>query len=270
MLIFLYGPDSYRRRQKLNRIIEEYQRKYSSISCDYFDFEIPEAISRFKEFSAQLLLFDNKKLAILENIFNINPKKLKEIIKPYLDSKDFTILISEENSAPAELKLLLDKAVIIEEFDILKGEKRRFFVQKEIKKRNLILTPKAISFLSEIFSGDNYGLINELEKISFLPKAANQNQQIDIKDLKEFGDYQYLSPNIFDFISALLKNWSLSKKMVVLEKLFLVQEEPVKIFNILASRNFLPKELIKRLADYDVMIKSGKMDYEEVLLDLVI
>jgi len=40
-----------------------------------------------------------------------------------------------------------------------------------------------------------------------------------------------------------------------------------KIFNILAAQ---AGEKIPRMADYDIAVKSGKLDYEEVLLDLAI
>ncbi len=60
------------------------------------------------------------------------------------------------------------------------------------------------------------------------------------------------------------------QKITALERLFIGQEEPVKIFNILASQNRLPIGLIQKLADYDAMVKSGRIDYEEVLLDLAL
>ncbi len=60
------------------------------------------------------------------------------------------------------------------------------------------------------------------------------------------------------------------EKIEALEELFFAREEPAKIFNILASRNYLSPEMLKKLADYDVAVKSGKMDYDEVLVDLAL
>jgi DNA polymerase III delta subunit len=279
MLIFLYGPDSYRRQRKLNKIIEEYKRKYSNLSCDYFDLENPEEFFRLKEFSAQLLIFDNKKLAVLKNIYETDSKKLKEFFKPYLDSEDFTILISEENSPPPEINFLKKKAFSVEKFENLEGDKWRFFIQKEARERNITFTPRALNFLAEIFKGDTWRLINELEKVSlFSPDPVNRdaiasvltNLIIDVKDLEKIGDYHYESPDIFGYINAVCRDWSLSRRIIALEKLFIGQEEPVKIFNILASLKRLPTKLIQKLADYDIMVKSGKIDYEEVLLDLAL
>ena len=158
------------------------------------------------------------------------------------------------------------KSFSTEEFKELKGESWQFFIQKEAKERKLSLASAAINFLAEAFAGDGWGLINELNKLVLLSK----NSPIDAKDLKQIGGYQYQSPNIFGFINAVIENWPLSQRITALEKLFIGQEEPVKIFNILASLKRLPNKLIQKLADYDVMVKSGKLDYEEVLLDLAL
>ena len=221
---------------------------------------------RLKEFSAQLLIFDNKKLAVIRNIYKVDSSKLKEFFKSYLDSKDFTILISEENSLPPELNFLKKKAFSVEKFENLEGDEWRFFIQKEVRQRKIALAPKAIDFLAEMFEKNSWGLINELEKLSLISKDS----PLDVNDLEKIGDYAYQSPNIFSFINAVIGNYEAARRIIALEKLFIGQEEPVKIFNILASLKRLPVKLLQELADYDVMVKSGKMDYEEVLLNLAL
>jgi len=277
MIIYLYGPDSYRRQIELNRIIEEYKQKYSNLSYNYFDLENPEEFSRLEEFGGQLLIFDNQKLAVLKNIFNIELEKIKKFLNTYLNDKSFTLLISEEDVPPPALNFLVEKAFLIKSFEYLKGDKWRFFIQKEAQKRNISITQKALNFLAEAFEGDTWGLINELDKIGLIKTQINADSSvdkhrylIDVSDLEKIGDYRYEAPNIFEYINAISKGGSLSKRIVALEKLFLAQEEPVKIFNIFASLKFLPVRLIQKLADYDVMVKLGKLDYEEVLLDLVL
>lgn len=281
MLIYLYGPDSYRRQKRLNIIADQYRRKYSNLSRDFFDLNFSteagqEEFLRLKEFSGQQLLFsamggsvsggENKKMAVLNNIFGIDAKELKDFFKKYIDSEDFTILISENGLPPKELEFIAKKAFKVEEFKELKDESWRFFIQKEAKERKMFLTSGVVKFLAEAYKGDSWGLINELEKISLISK----NSPIDIEDLKKIGDYNCESPNIFSYINAVSRNWSLPQRIIALEKLFISKEEPVKIFNIFASLNWLPRQIIKKLADCDIMVKSGKMEYEEVLVDLAI
>ena len=271
MIIYLYGHDSYRRQKKLNYYIEEYKKKYSNLSCDFFDLGQEEFL-RLKEFSSQRSLFDNKKMAVLNNIFEIEAEELKDFFKKYLDSEDFTILISEEKLPPKELEFMIKKAFKAEEFPNFEAEKWRFFIQKEAQERKATLTPGAINFLAEVYKNDSWGLVNELEKISLIEPISpiSPIRLIDVQDLKKIGDYNYESPDIFAFINAVSRNWPLARRIIALEKLFIAQEEPLKIFNIFASLNWLPRQLIKNLADCDIMVKSGKMDYEEVLVDLAI
>ncbi len=277
MIIYLYGLDSYRRQRKLNVIINEYRHKHSNLSCDFFDLDPStgsgqEEFLKLKEFSGQRLLFDNKKMAVLNNIFEIETKELKDFFKKYLDSEDFTILISEDKLPPKELEFMIKKAFKVEEFKELKDESWRFFIQKEAKERKAVLTLGAINFLAEVYENDSWGLVNELDKISLIEPISpiSPIRLIDVQDLKKIGDYNYELPDIFAFINAVSRNWPLARRMNALEKLFISQEEPVKIFNIFASLNRLPRQIIKKLADGDIMVKSGKMDYEEVLIDLAI
>ncbi len=232
---------------------------------DSFDLENIEEFSRLKEFSRQLMIFDNKKLAILKNALAIDIKDLREFLKKYLNDENLTILVSEE-IVPAELKSLAKKAFLLEKFDQLEEDKWLFFIQKEAKQRNISFTSQAINFLALAFENDGWGLINELDKISLV----NAKAPLDIKDLRKISYYNYESPGIFDFINTVFKNFSLPQKIIELEKLFIINEEPVKIFNIMASLKWLSRDLIKKLADYDVMVKSGKIDYEEVLLSLAL
>ena len=62
----------------------------------------------------------------------------------------------------------------------------------------------------------------------------------------------------------------MSRRLVDLEILFGHQEEPVKIFNILATSYLNTVFSLQKLADYDAAIKSGKLDYEEALVDLAL
>jgi DNA polymerase III delta subunit len=266
MIIFLHGSDSYRRQKKLNYYTEEYRKKYSNLSCDFFDLGNLEEFLRLKEFSGQQLLFDNKKMAVLNNVFEIEAKELKDFFKKYLDAEDFTILISEEKLPPKELEFMIKEAFKAEEFPNFEAEKLRFFIQKEAKGRKAILTSGAINFLAEAYKNDSWGLVNELDKIGLISPI----KPIDVEDLKKIGDYNYESPDIFAFINAVSRNWPLARRIIALEKLFISQEEPIKIFNIFASLNWLPRQIIKKLADCDIMIKSGKMEYEEVLVDLAL
>lgn len=268
MIIFLYGSDSYRRQKKLKEIIGKYEQKH--LSRQYFDFDSlpaqagksPEEFLKLKEFFSNRSIFEEVKLGILSNVFEgdfleDNESEFINILKANLENKDLTLIISSKKTPLKKFDFLLKEPVLFQEFNDLKGSELVFFIKKETAARDLKLTPAAINFLADFFQGDNWALINELEKLSLFNR-----KDFDISDLKR--KITYYKPMEFNRFFYALNNLSL----VNLEILFSQQEEPAKIFNFLASA--AKGQAIKKFADYDAAIKSGKMDYEEALVDLVL
>jgi DNA polymerase III delta subunit len=127
------------------------------------------------------------------------------------------------------------------------------------------LSAQAAYFLADSFKGDVQGAINEIEKISL----AFPGKTAEISDLFAVGEYKQ-SSNIFSFINSISSDYSVSRKIPALEEIFLSQEEPAKIFNIISAGKRLSPETLDKLADYDIAVKSGKLEYEEVLVDLAL
>ncbi|KKR89273.1 MAG: hypothetical protein UU85_C0004G0114 [Candidatus Wolfebacteria bacterium GW2011_GWA2_42_10] len=274
MIIFLYGPDSYRRRKKLNEMVSRYKTKH--LSWENFDFgksETEKEFSRCREFFASRSLFEKEKLGILEDIFAVPSEifegisgDLKNFLKSNLEDKNFILLISGGKTPPKSFSFLLEKPVLFQEFGNLEGDRLVFFIRKEARARGLELDSRAVNFLAEIFREDIWGLINELEKLSLL-----NSKKIDATRLNELIDYYrpLARPKFFNQLNGLFSH-SLSRRLVDLEILFGHQEEPVKIFNILATSYLNTVFSLQKLADYDAAIKSGKLDYEEALVDLAL
>jgi len=267
MIIFLYGLDSYRRQRKLNKIVEEYKQKHSNISLERFDLEEEGEFERLKDFASQMSIFGNKKMAVLKNISEAEPEKIKEFLKNYFNSENLTVLISE-NSVPNGFESLLKKAFLTKKFDELNAEKLKFFAQKEIQGRGVLISDSALDFLAQNFRDDMWGFINELEKLILW--RTGDKTEIGVSDVRNAGDYFYKAPNMFNFINSVARNLPPRQKIVNLEKLLLRQEEPAKVFNFMASSRYLSKDLVKKLADCDVSAKSGKLDYEDIFLSLAL
>jgi len=85
MIIFLYGQDSYRSRKKLNEIIDHYKKIHQSgLNLKYFNGKELN-FEDFRDEIQQTSMFDEKKLAILEDTFS--NKQFKEKFLKY--SKEF-------------------------------------------------------------------------------------------------------------------------------------------------------------------------------------
>ena len=271
MINFLYGSDSYRQRKKLNEIVGQYGQKH--LTCEKFELDSSRAnqsddeFLRLKEFARNRSIFEKEKLAIVAGLFEFadeNEKKTIEFLKANLHDKDFTIVIFGGKNPNKKFAFLLEQPVSFQEFANLDGEKLKFFIKKEAEKRGLKLAVDAIGFLARIFNNDSWGLINELDKLSLFDSVS-----FDASQLKNLiDDFRPLEMDqFFSQLYALSGNRPLKQKIVSLEVL-LNSEEPAKIFNILAASSRNQPAEIKRFADYDVAVKSGKIDYEEALLDL--
>jgi len=267
MIIFLQGPDSYRRQQKVKELTTFYQQKHPNFDFKKFDLsENQEDYLALKDFLAQQSLFDNFKMTLITGICEIEPKKIKSILKDQLTNENTVLIISEEKKLVKEFDFLIQKPVHCQEFKKLNAGELAFFIRKEAEKRNLKFESKAKEYLinwQEQTDTNTWALINELDKIVL----AGFPQPISVSSIEPLIPFSY-QEKIFDLARILAGQNPLKKKLVALERL-LIQKEPVAYaFNLLSYG--APANLLLRLADYDVSVKSGGLDYEEVLLDLAL
>jgi len=250
MIIYLYGPDSYLRGQRLSWYIERFKEKHSALTVERFDLESSDELPRLKDFSSAQSLFADFKFGVLNNCGPSTSsgtiKELGGVFKLATDSKSLTLAISADKKLPKEFKALSGKGVIKEEFKVMSSADFISFVKDEGQKRKLNLTAKDLTTLALNYKDDTWALITELDKLALGGS---------VETLRE-------AENFFSLLTK-AKQGDLASLTKLLET-----EEPAKVFNILASQSKGPVKI--KMADYDVAIKSGKLDYEEALISLVI
>ncbi|MDO8664700.1 MAG: hypothetical protein Q7K44_04120 [Candidatus Liptonbacteria bacterium] len=261
MIILLYGPDEYRRLQKKNEIIAEFKKKRSGLGIGFFDLGEKDSFSAFQDFIKNRSMFETQKLAVLSNVFECPEKALSEELKWAAKQTEVTILVSEKNKTNENLAFLGRKSANIktQDFPYLTGAKWEAVVSELAKENGAALQPEALKFLAEVYQNDTWGLVTEIQKVALLLK-----KNIELKDLEKLG--LEVSPDFFGLLGG-LKNQELNKRLVSLEKLFLLNAPMFKVFNMIAYQ--IPDKL-PQLAKYDILVKSGKLDYEEALVDLII
>ena len=261
MIIFLYGPDDYRRQLKKQSLVDEFNKKRSATGLAFFDLENGSAQDELLEFLANQSIFESAKLAVIENAFEIPAPKLAKLLKPFLVSKNITLLITEKDKPMKALAFLLEKPAIAQKFEVLSGAEWISFIKAEAKKLGIQFTASAIQFLADIYQGDTWGVITELQKLAGF---AEDGAVIDKKDLNVF-DLE-IAPNYWGLMNG-LKSYDLKNRLYAFESMLALGDPAAKIFNILASQW---QEKIPHMAEYDLAVKSGKVDYEEALVDLLI
>ncbi|MEK7507994.1 MAG: hypothetical protein AAB602_02840 [Patescibacteria group bacterium] len=260
MLIFLYGQDDYRREEKRRSIKEEFLKKYSSLSIGSFDLLEGGGFEEFKNFVRSQSIFEAKKIVFLENAFEIEtPDALVKELVSFLKNKDTTIVLSESGKPAKAFASLLEKPALAQEFRQLEGKDWEKFIFDTAKKYNVVLDAPALEFLARVYNGNSWGLVTEIQKLSLLGKKG-----ITKADLE--GTMIETVPDFWAIFNG-LKNSDITRRLFVLEKLFAAHEPAAKIFNILAS---LSKDRVSDFAEYDLKVKSGKLEYEEALVYAVL
>jgi len=183
MIILLYGPDTYRSRQKLNEIIEQYRKIHKSgLNLKYFDGENLN-FQEFKNEIQSVSMFAEKKLIILRN--TINNEKFKESFladsKKFINSSD-VILFYEEGKIPKEDSLIkiLKKAEKSQEFQLLEGQRLKSWARKEFNNCRADINPGALEKLIDFVGNDLWQFSNEIRKLANYKK----NQKIKLEDVE--------------------------------------------------------------------------------------
>jgi DNA polymerase III delta subunit len=130
----------------------------------------------------------------------------------------------------------------------------------EAKRKDMRLTLAAAQFLGTVYDGNTWGLMTEIEKL----RGFKSGGVVDKKDLDIF-DFE-VAPNYWGLING-LKNYDIKNRLYAFETMLAANDPPAKIFNILASQW---QEKTPHMAEYDLAVKSGKVDYEDALVDLLI
>jgi DNA polymerase III delta subunit len=258
MIILLYGPDDYRRIQKKHWLIADFEAKHSGLGFGSFDMEAEGVTDRLLEFTRSQSIFENAKLAVLENSFEMDAPKLAKLLKPLIDEKSTTVLLCESGKPVKALAFLLEKPSLSQKFENPEGASWVSFINSEAKRLGFTLTAEAARFLGNVYQGNSWALVTELQKLGALRSPIGK-KDLDALDLE-------VAPNYWALLNG-LKSFDGKARLYALEKLFALNDPAPKIFNILAAQ---AGEKIPRMAEYDLAIKSGKMDYEEALVDFAI
>ncbi len=224
---------------------------------------------------------------------------LDELLKYIENTNELTTIIFKviDNKLDNRKKIVkeLKKRAVVKEFTKLKDQELVNYINEFLKQKEFKMDRNAIiELISRTY--DNLGIVfNELEKLMIY---KIDKKQIDINDVYDLIDVS-LNDNIFEFIDAVVQR-NIEKALYIYDDLLIVNEEPIKIIVMLAdqlrliyqtkklysmgynekdisqklgihpyriklsNRVFLDEKtlinLIEKLADLDINIKTGKIN----------
>jgi len=217
MIIFLYGPDSFRSSQKLKEIAEEYKAKHKSgLNFQSFDWS-SLVLDDLKNILSSASMFEEKKLVIVKNACSSTKGDQQELIEIMEEKKALAdqdaIIVFFEAGKPQICELfswLCKKIRMAECFENLSGIKLSNWVKKEIECSGSRIEPKALEKLVSSVGADLWQMRNEIDKLTSF-KADKPIAETDV-DLLVKSKYD---PNIFATIDALAaRNKNLAYKLM--------------------------------------------------------
>lgn len=253
MIIFLYGKDTYRMREKLKEIIERYKKIHKSgLNLKYFD-----DFTNFEEGIRQTSMFKEKKLAVVTNIF-ANPdfkEKFYQSKKDFLSSEDIILIYEEkEFNKNNSLFKFLKKNAKSQEFKFLTGQGLKTWIKKEFDRYETKIDPGVLEKLIEYIGNDLWQMSNEIRKLA----SFRNNKIVKAEDI-ELLVRSRIETDIFKTIDAIADK-NKKQALNLLHKHLEKGDSPLYLLSMInyQFRNLLiVKDLIEKQKPYNIILKRS-------------
>ncbi len=252
MVIFLYGEDSYRSKEKLNEIAVHYKElRKSALNLIYVDANQTDFSNFYNNFKISPM-FAEKKLVILKNIF-ANKKFQEDFLEEIniLQELKDVIVIYENEAVDQRLKLfrVLLKECKNQEFKLLTGLSLKKWAQNIFEKLNGKINNDALDLLLNYVGNDLWRLSNEIQKlIQFKNGAAIQKIDVELMVKPK------IESDIFKTIDALAQK-NKKQALALLHKHLDGDDNPLYILSMIAYQ-FKNLLMVKELSEKGVMYAS--------------
>jgi len=265
MIIFLYGEDLYRARQKLKEIVEHYKKIHKSgLNLKYFDCSESESgkklLDDLKDEIRQTSMFKEKKLVVAINPFSTPGVERGAIpgvegMKDILDSKDI-ILFYEKGSVDERTSLFrfLKKNAKCQEFKPLGGQKLKTWAKKEFEKYKAKIEPAALEKLIDYVGSDLWRASNEIKKlVSYKKTKIIKTEDIGLQIRSK------IETDIFKTIDAIAQK-NKKQALDLLHKHLEKGDSPLYLLSMInyQFRNLLiVKDFIEKHKPYNIILKRS-------------
>jgi DNA polymerase III subunit delta len=209
MIIYIYGTDTFRSKQYLNRTIEEFRKKrdpqgYNVVVLDGKTEESGKIIGEIK--SSPFLA--EKRMIIINNVLSGKDKdllaSLMELAKNnQIPDSNIIVFWQGDNLGRVkevkELEKLLKKEKYNQEFNLLKGMQLDNWIKQEVESRGGSIKTDAVSYLSQNAGYDMWFLNSLIDQLN----NYQNNKVIEIKDIQLFLD-EKIDDNVFNMVEAVV------------------------------------------------------------------
>lgn len=236
----------------MREIVDQYHAKHPEGVVGRFDCSEEGALSKLQQFTREQGLFAKKQLAVVFNPAD-GEKALAKLLKEQQKKPACTLLVVAEKKLPKDFALLYGDEVgpKKKEYAELDGSVFASFLKQEVRDAGLSVDDAVVKDISVLYAGDTWAAVTELFRVASGGVVAQKQEQ-------------------GDFISAIRGLHSVGRTAARLRSLYVLLEndDPAKVFNMAAAFSGGAGKV--RFADFDIAIKSGRLGYEEALLEYVL
>jgi len=259
MIIFLFGQDTYRSRQKLNGMIEQHKKiRKSGLNLKYYDLK-KQSFEDFKSEFQQMPMFEEKKLMVLENSFS-NPdfkEKFLKDSKRFMSSENIVLFYEQDKILKTDSLfkfLTLKKNAESEGFEPLNGQQLKNWAKKEFEASKCKIGEKDLEKLIEFIGSDLWQFSNEIKKLAaFKPEIKDEDVELLVKPKIETDIFKTI-----DFLAARNKK----KALELIKKHLENGDHPGYLLSMInyQFRNLLMvKDLIEKNIPYYLILKKTQL-----------
>lgn len=180
MIIFLYGEDSFRSRQKLNELKNKFIKEVdpNGNSLSVVDGSVAK-ISQISESISPASLFSSKRMIVIENIFSNTQKTIYEEILNYIkklkNEENIIVFWDDCNGEKMGKNKLFNflskkdekekKQKFVQKFDNLTNFQVGDWLKIEAQKMGVKVTNQTVTEIVAMFGSDLLQISNEFQKI---------------------------------------------------------------------------------------------------------
>jgi len=193
MIIFIYGPDTFRSRQKLKEFKKKFLVEVDQTGNSLIELDGEKInLEKINESIGPVSLFARKRMVVIENLFKNKGQEVFGQVLEYLKkikNEDNIIIfwdeIEEKVKHPNYKKGLFD-FLCAQKYSLhVKGLTNNEIINwtiKEIENQNGKINRFAAQTLVSLADGNSWQINNEINKLINYKKAQTEKNQLNIKD----------------------------------------------------------------------------------------
>src|SRR3989339_295487 len=245
MLIFLHGPDTFRSRQQLKKMIEKFKadRDPQGYNVAVLDCQKEDGGKVMEQVLASPFMSE-KRMVVLENFLSATGKGdiQEEMLKRVTDKTlpESTVLVFYESpsagaqgkpktSVAKKLFEILSKEKFCQQFDAPTGFKLQAWVEAEFKTRGGKISQHALQYLSNNIGGDMWRLNSLIEQL--IAYKSKEGNEVELADVQLFLD-EKTDDSIFNLVDAIVGGQA-KKAFEMIREQYRIGEDAQYVFAML-------------------------------------